>query len=428
MTAPGWWKRVTDDVLQLHLDDPAQLPGASFAAVVGAEEPVFGSVGPGCSPRTICAIGTMTKAFTGTAVLLALEEHGLLDVDTEVWRLPGMQEYAGHPRKRRIRVRHLLQHTAGLPSIQHYTASPKSPCNDPDGPPPFYPEASTALGPTGEYTCYPGGANEYMFVDGRCQPARTLTIEQVSGHLMRTYEPVTEPGETYLYSTIGYVIAARIVESLSGQSINRFLADRIFAPLGMADSFFIAQPTGDPELDRRIDDGVTAEQRARIADVAVVTRDGKMPPEVTPGPDGWWDKYRKGWRFVFPDGGMYTTVVDLMRFLRLLRDRGMADGRRVLSPEVAGLLVDDQGHGHTMGFGYRRQQTPYGQGIDTLEQLGGMMTYCWLELRSDPPLLAAFFSQRLPNIVVNPNMGAAMKVIFRVFVPGVTGAVRNGRE
>ena len=41
-----------------------------------------------------------------------------------------------------------------------------------------------------------------------------------------------------------------------------------------------------------------------------------------------------------------------------------------------------------MGFGYRRQATPYGQGVDTLEQLGGMMTYCWLELASDPPLLA----------------------------------------
>jgi CubicO group peptidase (beta-lactamase class C family) len=421
VTDPGWWKQLTDEVAELHRADPAQLPGASFAAAIGGEEFLYGSAGAGWSPDTICAIGTMTKAFTGTAVLLALEEHGRLDVEAEVWRLPGMGEYATHPVKRRIRVRHLLQHTSGLPSIQHYTASPKSPCNDPDGPPPYFPEADVSLGPTGEYTCYPGGANEYMFVDGRPRPARTLTIEQVSGHIMRTYEPVTEPGETYLYSTIGYVVAARIVESLSGRSINRFLAERVFGPLGMTDSFFVAQRTGDPGIDRWIDDGVTAEQRARIADVALVTRDGKMPPEVAPGPDGRWDRLRRGWRFVFPDGGMYTTVVDLMKFLRVLRD----GGRPILSPEVTALLVGDQGHGHTMGFGYRRQATPYGQGVDTLEQLGGMMTYCWLELTSDPPVLATFFSQRLPNIVTEPNMGAAMKVIFRLFVPRVTSAART---
>ncbi|GGK76619.1 serine hydrolase domain-containing protein [Mangrovihabitans endophyticus] len=428
MSVPQWWTRVTGEVRAEHETDPAQLPGATFAVQTGSDEPLFGSVGSGWSPRTICAIGTMTKAFTGTAVLLALEEHGLLEVDTEVWRLPGMRAYAEHPGKSRIQVRHLLQHTAGLPSIQPYTDSPKSPCNDPDGPPPYCPQASVALGPTGTYTCYPGGANEYMVADGHCQPARTLTLDQVSEHLMRTYEPVTEPGAAYLYSTIGYVIAARIVESLSGQSVNRFLHERVFAPLGMTDSFFIAQPTGDPDLDARMDDGVSAGQRARIADVALVTRDGLMPPEVSPGPDGRWDKYRRGWRFVFPDGGMYTTVVDLMRFLRVVRDRGRDGDRRVLSDRVAALLADDQGHGHTMGFGYRTQATPYGQGVDTLEQLGGMMTYCWLEPRSEPSLIGVFLSQRLPNIVINPNMGAAMKVIFRVFVPGVTGAVRAGQR
>jgi hypothetical protein len=36
-----------------------------------------------------------------------------------------------------------------------------------------------------------------------------------------------------------------------------------------------------------------------------------------------------------------------------------------------------------------------------------------------------FFSQRLPNIVVNPNMGSGMKVIFRVFVPAVSNGSRR---
>jgi CubicO group peptidase (beta-lactamase class C family) len=424
MSNPAWWNRVVEQVSAVHRADPANLPGAVFAAETRSDGPLIGAIGDGWSADTICAIGTMTKAFTGTAVLLALEEHGLLNVETEVWRLPGMEAYAESPGKKQILVRHLLQHAAGLPSIQHYTASPKTRCNDPAGPPPYVPEASTELGPTGEYTCYPGGANEYMFVDGRCQPARTLTVDQVSQYLMETYEPLVPPGTEYRYSTIGYVIAARIVEQLSGQSINRFVQERLFAPLGMTDSFSVAQRSGDPSLDARIDEGVTESQRARIADVTLITKDGAMPPEVAPGPGGRWDKYRRGWRFVFPDGGMYTTVSDLLRFLRLLRDGGLAGSRRVLSPAIVDLLVGDHGFDHTMGFGRRRQVTPYGQGPDTLEQLGGMMTYCWMELHADEPLLGVFLSQRLPNIVVHPNMGAGMKVIFRTFVPAVKGARR----
>ena len=288
-------------------------------------------------------------------------------------------------------------------------------------------EASTALGPTGEYTCWPGGANEYMFVDGRPQPARTLTLDQVSRYLMETYEPLRPPGSEYSYSSIGYVVVARIVEKLTGRSINRFLAERLFAPLGMKDLFFIAQKTGDASLDEKIDDGVSAEQRARIADVTLITKDGRMPAEVAPGPDGRWDKYRRGWRFVYPDGGLYTTIPDLLRFLRLLRDGGCLEWRRLLSPAIVDLLVGDRGFGHTMGFGRRRQATPYGQGPDTLEQLGGMMTYCWMQLATDRPLIGAFFSQRLPNIIANPNMGAGMKVIFRVFVPGVQKSLNGAR-
>ena len=423
MRNPPWWERIVDEVRAFQRSDAANLPGATFAVETLNDGPLIAAVGDGWSADTICAIGTMTKAFTATAVLLALEDHGLLDVETEVWRLPGMEAYSRSPGKQQIRVRHLLQHTAGLPSIQHYTASPKTRCNDPQGPPPYCAEASTALGPTGEFTCYPGGANEYMFVDGRCQPARTLTVEQVSQYIMEAYKPVTPPGTEYRYSTIGYVVAARIAEKLSGQSINRFLKERIFSPLGMQDSFFIAQKTGDAALDDRILDEVSDEQRERIADVTLVTKDGAMPPEVAPGPDGVWDKYRRGWRFVFPDGGMYTTIVDLLRFLRMLRDGGVAETRRILSPAIVRLLIGDHGFGHTMGFGHRRNATPYGQGPDTFEQLGGMMTYCWMRLGTDTPLLGVFFSQRLPNIVVNPNMGAAMKVIFRVFIPAVHKAL-----
>ncbi|GGM54569.1 hypothetical protein GCM10012275_27130 [Longimycelium tulufanense] len=427
MGEPVWWDRVVDEVRAAHRNDPANLPGAVFAVETRSDGPLVGTVGD-WPPDKICEIGTMSKAFTATAVLLALQERGRLDVEAEVWRLPGMEAYAWSPVKRQIRVRHLLQHTSGLPTIQHYTKSPRTPCNDPDGPLPHCPEAGTELGPTSAWTCYPGGTNEYVFVDGRCCPARTQTVEQVSRYFMEYYEPLTAPGTEYLYSPINHVVAARIVEMLSGQSVNLFVKERLFGPLGMTDSFFVAQKTGDVLLDQRIDEGVSASQRSRIADVTLITRDGAMPPEVAPGPNGGWDKFRRGWRYVFPDGGMYTTVSDLLTFLRVLRDGGYLGSRRVLSPEIVRLLVEDHGFGHTLGFGYRRSGTPYGQGRDTLEHLGSKMTYCWMELRSEEPLLGVFFSQRLPNIAVNPNMGTGMKAIFRVFVPAVCAGLKESRQ
>lgn len=426
MSGPAWWARVIEEMTVFHHADPAHLPGAVFAAETREDGPLIASVGHGWGVDTICEIGTMTKAFTATAVLLALEEHGLLDIEVEAWRLPGMEVYAQDAVKRPIRVRHLLQHTSGLPTIQPYTASPKTPCNDPDRPWRPCPYASLELGPTVPWTCYPGGTNEYILVDGRCRPARLLTLEQVSRYVMQAYGPSVDPGSRYFYSPINYVVAARIVEALSGRSINLFLRDRLFRPLGMRDSFFVAQPTGDAVIDERIEEGVTEGQRARIADITLITRDGAMPPEVAPGPDGSWDKYRRGWRFVFPDGGMYSTAADLLTFLRVLRDGGRAGSARVLSTRIVHMLVADHGFGHTMGFGYRSQATPYGQGAGTIEQLGSKMTYCWLDPRPDDPLIGVFLSQRLPNISVNPNMAAGMKVIFRVFLPSVmAGATRS---
>jgi CubicO group peptidase (beta-lactamase class C family) len=245
-----------------------------------------------------------------------------------------------------------------------------------------------------------------------------VSLDVVSEHLMRTYPLVHEPGAQYTYSSVNYVIAGRLVEKLTGVSPNIYLKQRLFGPLGMRDSFFVAAQTGDPA----IDEGVSDEQRARIADVSLITRDGRWPTEVAPGPNGCWDRLRRGWRYVYPDGGMYSTAADLLAYLRMIRDSGMHGPRRVASREVMQLLVTDHGFGHTMAFGYRRTTTPYGQGPGTLEHLGNIMTYFWYDPRPGDPILGVFLSQRLANALVDNNMADGMRVIFRVFVPLVCRA------
>lgn len=423
MNAQSWWEDVVQELARFQGQHLENLPGAVIAAETRVSGPLIAAVGGGWSPNTICNIGSMTKTFTATAVLLALEEADALDVDLPVAEFPGMQVYTEDPVKRRIRVRHLLQHTTGMPVFLEYAEAPQLPCLDPEGPPPGLPGADL-VGPAVPWIGSPGYTNEPVLTDDQCRPARLLTLDEVSDHVMRNYPLQHEPGTEYSYSSANYVVAGRLVERLTGTSPNVYLKEKLFGPLGMRDSFFIAQPTGDPALDARIDEGVTAEQRARIAEVSLITRDGRWPPEVAPGPDGTWDKLRRNWRFVYPDGGMYTTAADLLAFLRAVRDGGVYRQRQVLSTAVVKLLMTDHGFGHTMGFGYRRSTSPYGQGPGTLDHLGNIMTYFWYDPRQDDPLLGVFLSQRLANAIVNNNMADGMLAIFRVFVPLVSRSAR----
>lgn len=424
MSRPDWWKRVVDGVDAYGLKEPENLPGA----VMGVETPGDGrlvdSVGEGWSRDTICEIGSMTKPFVSAAVLTCLEEHSLLDIEIPVHHLPGMEPFAKDPVKRQIRLRHLLQHTSGLPHFLHYTEWPSTPCNNPNGQPPSC-GGESALGPTSAWIGAPSFTNECVRVGDRCIPAREVALDDVSRYIMETY-PTAEsspPGTEYSYSTVNYILAARIVEKLSGQSVNRYIKERILEPLEMTDSFFIAQDTLDPDVDSRQSEGVTEEQRSRVADLTIITRDGKLPAELSPGPEGVIDQLRKGWKFVYADGGMYSTVNDLLNFLVMLREGGLFGVRRVLSPEVIRLLREDQGHGHTMGFGYRSKVTPYGQGAGTVEHMGIKMTYFWYDPRPGNHLIGVFLSQRLPNPGVFANMGVGMHVMFRIFVPSVKAEV-----
>lgn len=427
MRGPPWWAHVVGEISDYQRQNPKNLPGAVVAAETIGDGPLMASAGEGWSTDTICNIGSMTKTFTATAVLLALEDYGMLDIEMPVYRLPGMEVYAHDSAKSRIRVRHLLQHTSGMPVLLRYSEAPEAVCNDPHGPPPSCSDSKDLVGPTIPWLGSPGYTNECMLAGGRCQPARLLTLDEVSSYIMRTYPLVHEPGEQYSYSSANYVVAGRIVEQLTGKSVNVYLKEKLFDPVGMRDSFFIAQTTGDPILDARMDEGVGPEQRARIAEVSLITQDGQWPAEVAPGPGGGWDRLRRGWRFVYPDGGMYSTAGDLLAFLRMVRDGGVSRARCVLSPAIVALLVSDQGFGHTMGFAYRRTTTPYGQGPGTLDHLGNIMTYFWYDPRPDGSVLGVFLSQRLANALVNNNMADGMRVIFRVFVPLVSRGVGEQR-
>jgi CubicO group peptidase (beta-lactamase class C family) len=253
---------------------------------------------------TIFAIMSMTKPVTAVAVAILAEEGKLSFLDPVARHL---REFAG----RKETVRDLLTHTSGMPEY---------------GPP--------AL------------RDIFQKWDWTLKDVTLLYSQQA---------PLFEPGSKWQYSNPGIDTLGRIVEVVSGMSYERFCEERIFKPLGMADTSFYAP----------------ADKRARVAMAYVVLpRTDKAQPL---GPL----TYRPGSVFPCPACGLYSTTADYARFLTMMLD----GGKGVISPEMVrvmtanhtGDLLGPQ-RGWGLGWSLDRQTGGYGHG-------GAFGTLGWVDPR-----------------------------------------------
>jgi CubicO group peptidase (beta-lactamase class C family) len=123
-----------------------------------------------------------------------------------------------------------------------------------------------------------------------------------------------QPGTRWSYSSPGIDVLGRIIEVCSGMKYEDYIAQRILKPLGMKDSFFF------PPADK-ID---------RIA-MVYENRGGKLvrsPGTILGGDPA---AHRAGAVFPAPSWGLYSTAEDLLRFYEMLRGEGTSQGKRYLS-------------------------------------------------------------------------------------------------
>jgi CubicO group peptidase (beta-lactamase class C family) len=140
-----------------------------------------------------------------------------------------------------------------------------------------------------------------------------------------------QPGTHWAYSAqYGFDVLARIVEIASGLPFDRFAEERIFAPLGMRDTFFYRAGTD-----------------ARRATL-YLRRDGTLT-RATDGP------FMNG-AYFSGGGGLTSTAEDYLRFALMLLNGGELDGARILSrPTVelmASVFAPDTLPGRNPGEGY----------------------------------------------------------------------------
>lgn len=145
--------------------------------------------GVALAPDTPMRLGSITKQFTATAILMLADEGRLkLEDDITVY----LPDYPTHGKK--ISIEHLLTHTSGIVS----------------------------------YTNRPGfGANM----------GRDMTVDAMIASFKD--EPLEfDPGARYKYNNSGYFLLGAIVEKVSGMPYHEFIARRIFVPLGMTRSAY----------------------------------------------------------------------------------------------------------------------------------------------------------------------------------------------
>ena len=135
-----------------------------------------------------------------------------------------------------------------------------------------------------------------------------------------------EPGERFTYG-LGTDLLGHLCEVISGRPFDEFLADEVFRPLGMGDTFFY----------------VPEEKAGRLATLYAVDDEGVLQVSKGDEADIFLDDPRypvAGARSYFSGGaGLSSTALDYARFLQMVLNEGQLDGERVLSRKSVEFLV-----------------------------------------------------------------------------------------
>ena len=230
--------------------------------------------------------------------------------------------------------------------------------------------------------------------------SRDRTLAEFTQHLAGL-PLMYQPGSVFEYSRATDVLG-RVLEVVSGQSLQDLLRERLFEPLGMSDTGFTV-----PEAFH----GHIAEPFARDPD-------GGMQMKVI--------DVRQDSALASGGGGLISTAIDYARFLQFMLNRGELDGVRLLGPHMVDFMTTDHlgdipvadtgtrsllpmGHGFSLGFAVRKQL-----GVATVP--GSVGTYFWGGLAG-----TSFFVDPVLNLfgclmLQAPNQREYYRMLFRNMV------------
>ena len=308
------------------------------------------------APNAIFRIASMTKPVTSLAVMM-LVEQGKIGVEDPVTKyLPEFARrevvltklndadgsYETRPAKRPVTIRDLLTNTSGI---------------------------------------------GYAFSDARLARVAAKGVPETEQPLLH------DPGERFTYGSNTWVLG-KVVEKVSGQTLDLFVRDKIFWPLRMGDTFWT----------------VPSDRRDRVITQVMRSPEGLT---VVPNPATFEAPVRG-------DGGLFSAATDYGTFMQLFLNGGRAGDRRLVSEktiqwmtsnQIGALTVVQQPAADTVrtrpfpigsgkdkfGFGFQLEAAPIEPGMRSAGSYswGGIYnTHFWID--PERQVAAAVLMQLLP--------------------------------
>lgn len=362
---PGWSSAVTDSVRRVIARAVADsvFPGA--VAVIGTRTDIVAEIAAGKldwaagaaapDPCTIWDVASLTKVVGMTTAMMQLVEQERVNLDAPVQTY--LPEWQGQW-KDLVTPRHLLTHSSGLRAWRA-----------------LYEEVTTA------------------------EEAKQLVLATPLDTL---------PGLRYVYSDLGAILLGMIIERVSGEPLDAYLASKVFRPLRMthtgyrpADSLHtrVAPTEVDPWRGRHL--------RGEVHDENAFRLDG-----------------------ISAHAGLFSTAADLTRFAQMLLNGGELGGARIVLPETIEHFtrVQDPAVSHrALGW-----ETPNGSNSagrlmrpPAFGHTGFTGTSMWIDPAND--LFIILLTNRVNPSRENSRIGPVRSTIADITVRAATGAQATSR-
>ena len=352
------------DTLLRSAVEQKQVPMA--VAMIADSRGVVYEHAAGASRDAIFAIASMTKPVTSVAVM-QLVEAGRVKLDEpastylpELANIRVSERGKSRPPKTAMTVRQLLTHTAGF---------------------------------------------GYEFLNRELfdlVAKKEIATVMAGGDAFLKAPLVNDPGTEWEYG-INTDWLGKLVERVSGLSLEAYFREKIFTPLGMNDSFF----------------NVPAAKRSRVVRTFQRNKDGtltELPPPPAPSVE-----------FFSGGGGLFSTAPDYLTFVRALMGGGRLGDKRILSAESVAMMGSNQigrlmvrelptmvpqlATDHAvlagdldkfgLGFALNTKPTSTGRAANTMAWAGIYNTFFWID--REKQVSAVLLSQMLPFLDPGPK-------------------------
>lgn len=235
---------------------------------------------------SIYDLASLTKVIALTTAAMILHDEGRLPLDAKVQSF--LPAFTG-PSKDRVTIAHLLTHRSGLPAGRQLWKTARTPAE-----------------------------------------ARAQVLET---------NLQTAPGAVFNYSDLGPAVLGMVIERITGESLDKFVTQRIFFPLGMTDTEYLP----DPSL------------RNRIAPT------NATPPRGYPLLGEVDDESAFALGGVSGHAGLFGTATDLSIFAQMLLNGGTYNGVRIVTDTTIARFITPVADHRALGWEVANQERGAGE-------------------------------------------------------------------